>query len=106
MSDSLILQVRRAATQKIIFSQHAVDEMLAEDQAITTEEVRCVIFEGEIIEEYQEDARGQSVLILGYGDNRPMHLVCSPKTEYLAIITTYTPSLRKWDPNYRTRRRS
>jgi hypothetical protein len=31
-------------------------------------------------------------LLLGFGDNnRAVHVVCSPKDEYLAIITAYLP---------------
>ena len=41
---------------------------------------RKVIQEGEIIEDYPEDARGHSFLVLGLGnDRRPIHIVCAPK---------------------------
>jgi hypothetical protein len=40
---------------------------------------------------------GHSCLILGFGErNRPVHVVCAPKEEYLAIITTYLPDPEKW----------
>jgi len=30
-------------------------------------------------------------------EKRPVHVVCAPKEEYLAIITSYIPSLEKWE---------
>jgi hypothetical protein len=79
--------------------------MNAPEELITPEEVRAVLFKGEIIEEYPEDARGHSCLMLGHGlENRPIHLVCSPKLEYLAIITVYLPDRRRWEEDFRTRK--
>ncbi len=68
--------------------------------------MRDIIFGGEIIENYPEDKRGHSFLIFGISrKNRPVHVVCAPKEEYLAIITTYIPSLEKWEADFRTRRK-
>ena len=97
--------LRQAAEKRIIYTLHALDEMNAEDELITKDEVRFVIFDGEIIEDYPEDKRGHSCLMLGTPNNkRPVHIVCAPKDEYLAIITVYIPSLEKWESDYRTRR--
>jgi len=72
---------------------------------ITAREVRLVIMRGEVIEDYTEDARGHSCLILGNGDSgRPVHVVCTPKSEYLAVITAYLPDPAEWDSNFRARR--
>ena len=71
---------------------------------ITTGEVRSVISEGEVIEDYPEDSRGHSCLILGEGeDGRRIHVVCSPKEDYLAIITAYLPAPDMWEDDSRTR---
>jgi len=97
--------VRQAAEKRIIYTLHAFDEMNAEDELITKDEVRFVVFDGEIIEDYPDDKRGHSCLMLGMPNNkRPAHIVCAPKDEYLAIITAYIPSLEKWESDYRTRR--
>ena len=62
---------------------------------ISTSEVRAVLKNNEIIEDYPEDSRGHSCLLLGYGnEKRPIHVVCSPKDGILAIITADLP-----DPN-------
>jgi hypothetical protein len=53
-----------------------------------------------------DDARGHSCLMLGWSEEaRPLHVVCAPKTEYLAVITTYLPSPEQWEPDWRTRRK-
>ncbi len=71
---------------------------------IKPSEVRRVIEKGNVIEDYPEDARGHSCLLLGFGDeNRPVHVVCAPKDDYLAIITAYLPDVDEWSPDYRER---
>ncbi|MBI4653438.1 MAG: DUF4258 domain-containing protein [Nitrospirae bacterium] len=103
---NLVDQIRRAATKRIIYTAHAVDEMNAEDELISVEEVRQVVFNGEIIEDYPEDKRGHSCLMFAMPDTkRPVHIVCAPKEEYLAIITAYIPSLEKWQEDFKKRRK-
>jgi len=78
--------------------------MMRPERMISPQEVRRVVVEGEVVEDYPEDARGHSCLLLGYGEaNRPIHVVCSPKDDYLAIITTYIPDEDEWSPDFRTR---
>jgi hypothetical protein len=85
---------------------HAARQMMHPDRMISTADVRKVIFEGKIIEDYPEDARGHSCLILGYGeDQKALHVVCSPKDEYLAIITAYVPNPDQWTDDYESRRK-
>jgi len=38
-------------------------------------------------------------------EGRGDHIICSPKEEYLGIITAYVPTLNKWENDFRTRRR-
>jgi len=98
--------IRQSAEKRIIYSLNALDEMLDEPEIISKDEVRDIIFGGEIIENYPEDKRGHSFLISGISrENRPVHVVCAPKEEYLAIITVYIPSLEKWETDFKTRRK-
>lgn len=97
--------VRRSATKKILVLPHAAKQMLRPDRMITMEEVRHVTKQGELIEDYPEDVRGHSCLLIGYGYNaRPIHVVCSPKDDYLAIITVYLPNVDQWEDDFRKRR--
>ena len=62
---------------------------------------------GEIIEDYPRDARGHSYLLLGAGaEGRLIHVVCSPKPDYLAVITAYLPDRQGWDVTFKVRRNS
>ena len=73
---------------------------------ITTSEIRSVIMNGKIIENYPEDMRGHSCLMLGWGNNsRPIHVVCAPKNGYLAIITAYIPTAKHWEVDWKTRKK-
>lgn len=99
-------EVRRAAKKKIVYTEHALDEMNAEEEIISCDEIREVIFKGEIIEDYPKDRRGHSCLLFYYAsERRPLHIVCAPKPSYLGIITAYVPTLDKWTEDFKTRRK-
>lgn len=101
----ILSQVREAAAKKILVLPHALRQMLRPDRMITTLEVRSVIERGEVIEDYPEDVRGHSCLLLGFGeDGRVIHVVCAPKEDYLAIITSYLPDPNEWSADFKTRR--
>jgi len=79
--------------------------MARPDRMIATEEVRAVIEHGDLVEDYPDDSRGHSCLMLGFGGSgRPIHVVCAPKDEYLAIITAYLPDPHEWAEGFRQRR--
>lgn len=101
----ILTLVRNAAKKKVLFLTHAVRQMSRIDRMISAFEVRQVIEKGEIIEDYPGDVRGHSCLILGYGyNNRPIHIVCSPKEDYLSVITAYLPNAVQWEDNFRKRK--
>ena len=93
-----------SANKKIFFLPHAIKQMSHPDRMISANEIRETIFHGEIIEEYPEDQRGESCLIFHTKNNRAIHVVCAPKTEYLAIITAYIPAPDQWSSDFRVRR--
>lgn len=64
---------------------------------------------GEILEDYADDPRGRSVLLLGYSEEaRPLHAVCAfTPSGILLIIRVYEPELPEWlDERTRRRRRT
>jgi len=100
------VQVRKAAEKRLLFLPHALQQMMRPDRMISEGEVREVVFSGEIIEDYPEDVRGHSCLMLGWSSTgRPVHVVCAPKSEYLAIISAYLPIPERWEADFKTRRR-
>jgi hypothetical protein len=78
------------------FSKHAVDQSIL--RLVTLQEIREVVAEGEIIEDYPDDKYGPSCLILGYTQTgRPLHIQCSyPSRPWVKIITLYEPDANLW----------
>ncbi len=93
-----------SANKKILFLPHAINQISRPDRMITTDEIREAVLLGEIIEEYPEDQRGESCLIFYAKQDRVIHVVCAPKTEYLAIITAYVPATDQWSLDFKVRR--
>jgi hypothetical protein len=105
MHEPFVLAVRHATEKRILYLPHALDEMNAPAELITADDVQAVIFKDDIVEDYPEDVRGHSCLMLGHGtEGRPIHVVCSPKEDYLAIITVYLPDARRWETDWKTRK--
>lgn len=101
---NMLMQVRAAAGKRLLFLPHAVRQMTRPERMIDTKEIEAVVAKGELVEGYPEDPRGQSCLMLGFGDRgRPVHVVCSPKSAYLAIITAYLPDAAHWTHDFRAR---
>lgn len=86
------------------YSSHAEEER--ETEKISIESVEYSILNGEILESYPDDPRGESCLILGYTkEGYAIHIVCGKTPSgKLRIITVYIPAWPKWIDE-RTRRR-
>jgi hypothetical protein len=75
------------------------------DRMISPQEVADVIEQGDLIEDYPEDPRGPSCLLAGTTRlGRVVHVVCSPKEQYLAVITAYLPDPAQWRDGSRCRK--
>ena len=103
MPDDIIERVRDAAKKRLLFLPHAIRQMSRPDRMITTVEVQKVVAKGELVEDYPEDARGHSCLLLDFREEEPIHVVCSPKDDYLAIITAYIPDPEQWSSDFKRR---
>ena len=101
----ILVKVRAAARERLLFLPHAVKQMTRPERMITAAAVEAVILNGELIEDYPEDVRGHSCLLLGFEEDSgdPIHVVCSPKDEYLAVITAYRPKPEQWNEDFRQR---
>jgi hypothetical protein len=93
-----------AARKRILFLPHAIRQMSRPDRMISAQKVRRAVTKGDVIEDYPEDARGHSYLVLGLGEGRHIHVVCAPKNDYLAIITAYLPDPAEWESDLRVRK--
>lgn len=57
----------------------------------------------QIVEEYPNDPRGHSVLILVFLEENPIHLVVAPHEDDLIVITAYRPNESEWKNNFSVR---
>ncbi len=97
MADDLLANIREAiASRRYLLTLHAVRQ--AEEREIAVQEIEEAFLAGdpEIIEDYPQDARGSSCLILAQtAAGRTLHVQVSyPPTVW--IITVYEPSPDKW----------
>ena len=100
----ILERIRAAAAKRILFLPHAIKAMARPTPIIARSEVEAVLVRGEAIEDYPEDPRGHSCLMLGTSEGRAVHVVCSPKADYLAVITAYVPEPAHWSPDFRERK--
>lgn len=76
------------------------------ERKIGAEDIEEAIRNGVIIEDYTDDPRGASCLVLGRSGRRPLHVVCGRlEAEQILIITAYEPDPAEWESDWRSRRR-
>ena len=90
----------------IVFSGHAVRRMFA--RKINETDVKQVVENGEVIAEYLDDDPFPSFLVLGFANQRPLHIVVGvdKENEFCHIVTAYDPDPIAWSDDFRTRRTS
>jgi hypothetical protein len=76
-------------------SMHADEERL--EDGLTILELEEALRSGEVLEDYPEDPRGHSCLVLGHASGQPVHFVCGRRRQdRLILITVYRPGMPKW----------
>ena len=91
--------------ESLVFSGHALSQMFA--RTITTDDIRAVIDEGEVIASYPDDKPYPSELLLGFAGGRALHVVLAynkgMRTGY--VVTAYVPEAKLWSQDHKTRRK-
>jgi hypothetical protein len=79
------------------FSRHAVDQSILRDISVAEVE-EALLSRSEVIEDYPDDKRGPTCLILGMTNaGRPLHMQVSyPSRPVLKIVTLYEPDSALW----------
>lgn len=73
---------------------------------IKAENIEQAITTSMLIEDYPEERRGPSCLILGFAGKRPLHVVCGRlDADEVLIITAYEPDVAEWENDWQTRKR-
>lgn len=87
----------------VVITQHAAER--CRQRGIRMKDIREAVMNGTIIEEYPEDFPFPSCLILGYSVKKvPIHVVMSEEGTASHIITSYIPTLDKWEYGYKIRK--
>ena len=93
-----------AARGAVSITLHARMEM--DDDRVTTDALMKAIADrtSEIIEDYPDDARGHSHLVLAWTRrDEPIHVCCAIHEGELVVITVYRPNAAFWAADWRTR---
>ena len=80
---------RKVRNDQYDYTLHAEIERKAD--GLTFHQIETAILEGEILEQYPDDGRGESCLLVGFGDNIPIHVVCGRRGTRIVLITVYVP---------------
>jgi hypothetical protein len=88
-------RLRAQAAAGLDVSQHAADEMDAEE--ITLDEVREALATAILLEDYPTHGHGPRCLLYGHTvAGKPLHLVCTTTRPRLLLMTVYEPQPPKW----------
>lgn len=87
----------------IIFRTHAVQRMF--QRSVNETDVRTILMQGETIENYDDDKPYPSRLILGWIDERPIHVVAADNAaeNQIVVVTVYEPDREKWSSDFKRR---
>nr|VFJ45778.1 MAG: protein of unknown function (DUF4258) [Candidatus Kentron sp. DK] len=71
-------------------SKHAEQER--QNDNLTLSEIREALWNGVVLEYYEDTGRGESCLVAGFtGRGKPISVVCGERKDTLVIITVYIP---------------
>ena len=76
------------------------------ERNISVAEVREVLENGELIEEYKADSPPR-YLMLGWSGSRPIHVIGEddPVAGETTVVTVYEPDRKRWKAGFKERRR-
>jgi hypothetical protein len=95
MVESIIETIKsKVRARKFKYTLHARNEAL--NDGINIQKTIEIFDKAEMIEDYPDDPRGHSCLILGWLDKKPVHLVCGISGDDIILITIYMPDPERW----------
>jgi len=76
-------------------------EQERQNDSITIAEIEEALINGIILEQYEDDLRGESCLVAGFSEaGKPIHIVCGKFENDLVLITVYIPTPPKFITPY------
>lgn len=104
MKDSTDKIKRFLVRDQFIITHHARLRMFQRN--ISTDMMAEVIANGQMIEEYPNDFPCPSLLVLGYHEEKPLHVVVAECEDHARIITVYIPNKDYWIDHKKRRRKN
>ena len=91
--------------QDLIYRVHARQAMFT--RSISDECVEDIVQNGEVIEDYPHAFPFTAKLLLGRCNGRSIHVVAAEHSsqQQVIVITAYEPTLQKWEPDMKIRRK-
>ncbi len=88
---------------RFVYRVHALQRMF--EREIERSVVESVILSGTTIESYPDDTPYPSRLVLGWDQDRPIHVVVADNLhdEEAIVITVYQPDAMRWDASFSRR---
>ena len=96
--------IRIASMHQLVFRIHALKRM--RQRHICEEEVRSVVANGEVIEDYPNAFPFPCRLMMGWYRSRCLHVVVAENAQAreIIIITTYEPNNFEWELDFKRRK--
>ena len=96
-SESLLEDIQAQVRARIYhYTLHAGDRMTQRHISVRDVEEAVLSDRAQVIEDYPDDPRGPSCLILGFAANgRPYHVQCTYPPAG-AVVTAYDPDQHEW----------
>lgn len=90
----------------IRFSRHAIERMFSRE--IPPDIVSQIVLGGEVVADYPDDSPHPSVLLLGFQEGRPVHVVVAHDeiSGVCHVVTVYRPDPELWTADFKSRRTS
>src|SRR5438445_10459261 len=101
---SFMKGINVASMHQLVFRIHALKRM--RQRHIREEEIRSIITNGEVIEDYPDAFPFPCRLVMGWCGNRCLLVVASENTQAqeTIIITAYEPNSLEWGPDLKRRK--
>jgi hypothetical protein len=76
------------------------------ERGVSADDVRSVLENGEVVEDYPEDAAYPGRLMLGWRGKRPLHVVSAfmAANDEAVIVTVYEPNSAQWQSGFKRRK--
>ncbi len=89
----------------LIYRVHARQFMFT--RSISDECIEHIVHNGEVLEDYQHAFPFPAKLLFGWCNGRAIHVVAAENSSkhQVIVITAYEPTLDKWEPDKKTRRK-